>query len=630
MIASFWLIIALPLSAFAVLILSGSALGERRSGRLGCGAVMLSAIVAAIASVRFLRTPPPKGYLTGTAWHWIVSGPLRVDLTFRFDALSLVMVLVITIVAALILLYSVRFMAGEKDYGRYFAFMNLFVASMLLLVLADDLLVLFLGWEGVGLCSYLLIGFWYRDESAVLAARKAFVMTRIGDTALLLGIILLATRLGSLRIEDILSTAGNAWHAGAALPAVVALLLLLGAIGKSAQLPLQTWLPDAMAGPTPVSALIHAATMVTAGVYLIARLHGLFELAPLVMRLVAALGAATLLLGGAAAFAERDIKRVLAYSTMSQIGYMFLALGAGAWTAAMFHFVTHAFFKALLFLAAGIVIHSVNGERDMLKIGGLWRKLPLTFAAFTAGACSLAALPVFTAGFYSKDLILYSVAASASGGIFPWICGLTGAFITGLYSFRMLFLVFFGERKIAPAPEAGISMLLPIIVLAAGALTIGFLETPPALGGVSLFSNHMNGILGSPSLIAPLAHDRLALLFLAAFASLAGLFVAWQRYLRNRRLFERFVKVPAVMAAYGLCAKGFAFDAFYSAMIVRPFSVLVKLNKADFTLAYSTALARLIQTAHALLSRTQNGKVRFSVMGIALGAALLLAIGIFS
>ena len=558
MIASLWLIVALPLSAFVVLIVSDNALGTRRSGILGSGAVMLFALFTVFASVNFFRAPPLSGRLTATAWRWIASDRLTVDIALRLDSLSLVMVLVITVVAAFILLYSVRYMRDEKEYARFFAFMNLFVAAMLLLVLADDLLVLFIGWEGVGLCSYLLIGFWYRDESAVLASRKAFTMTRIGDAALLLGIILCATRLGSLRIEEILSAAGRTWHCGGALPLAASLLLLLGAIGKSAQLPLQTWLPDAMAGPTPVSALIHAATMVTAGVYLIARLHGIFELAPLAMRLVAVLGAATLLLGGTAALAQRDIKRALAYSTMSQIGYMFLALGVGAWTAAIFHFVTHAFFKALLFLAAGIVIHSVNGERDMMNMGGLRRKLPLTFAAFTAGACSLAALPVVTAGFYSKDLILYDVASAAWGGAMLWVCGLTGAFITALYSFRMLFLVFFGEQKTAPAPEAGISTLLPLAALAFGALTIGFIETPPSLGGVSLFSKYVNGILGSPRIVAPLARDRTVLMFLAAIASLAGFFAVRYCYLRNRRLLERLLRLPGIPSVRGSLQRGSA------------------------------------------------------------------------
>jgi NADH-quinone oxidoreductase subunit L len=626
MIASLWLIIGLPLAAFAVLTLFGAAIGAKRSGLLGAGAGIASAIVAAATAAGFFRALPPSGHLTAAAWRWIATGGFAVDIALRLDALSLVMVLVVTVVGALILLYSVRYMAGEKDYCRFFAFMNLFLASMLLLVLADDLLVLFVGWEGVGLSSYLLIGFWYRDEAAVLAARKAFTMTRIGDTAFLIGILLLATRLGTLRIADLLAAAPAAWHAGEALPVAVSLLLLLGAVGKSAQLPLQTWLPDAMAGPTPVSALIHAATMVTAGVYLIARLHGIFELAPVVLRLVAIIGAATLLLAGCAALAQRDIKRALAYSTMSQIGYMFLALGVGAWTAAIFHFVTHAFFKALLFLAAGIAIHRLGGERDMLKMGGLRAGLPLTFACFTIGVCSLASIPVVTAGFYSKDLILSSVAASPSGGTLLWSCGTLGAFITALYSFRMLFLVFSGERKDGAAPEGGVAQLLPIVILAAGSLSLGFLETPPLLGSVRLFSNAMREVLGP----VPATPARTVLQFIPIAASLAGALLAWLVYLRKRSLPGRFLAVPHHRAVYGLFARGFAFDDLYRALVVRPFSWLTALNKMDFTLFYPAAVARLADAGALLLSLTQNGRLRLSVIGIALGAALLLATGILS
>ncbi len=625
-----WLIVGLPLGAFVVLILPGRAMGDRRSGIIGTGAVMLSAIAAAMASVQFLRTMPTSGHFTATAWQWIASGGLAVQFALRLDALSLVMVLVVTIVASLILLYSVRYMAGEEEYCRFFAFMNLFVASMLLLVLADDLLVLYLGWEGVGLSSYLLIGFWYRDEGAVLAARKAFTITRIGDTALLLGIVLIAVRLGTLRIDNVLATAATTWQSGGALPLAAALLLLFGALGKSAQLPLQTWLPDAMAGPTPVSALIHAATMVTAGVYLIARMHGLFELAPLAMRLVSILGAATLLLAGAAALAQRDIKRSLAYSTMSQIGYMFLALGAGAWTAAIFHFVTHAFFKALLFLVAGVVIHSLHGERDMHKMGGLRTKLPVTFAGFTIGICSLAAIPVVTAGFYSKDLILSCVATAPAGGTLLWTCGIVGAFLTALYSFRMLFLVFFGERKIDPAPEGGLSILLPIVILALGSLTLGFLETPKGLGSVALFSNAVKDVLGEPSSIPVSLQFRIALVLFAVSATLIGFLVAWMVYVRKPTLIKGFLALPHHRAALALSARGFGFDDLYSAALVRPFSWLAKINKTDFTLVYPAVIARLAEAGALLLSLTQNGKLRFSVMGIAFGAGLLIAIGIFS
>jgi NADH-quinone oxidoreductase subunit L len=333
------------------------------------------------------------------------------------------MMLVVAFVSFLIHLYSAEFMSTDEGYSRYFAYMNLFVASMLMLVLADNLLFLYLGWEGVGLCSYLLIGFWYRDPANGLAARKAFVVTRVGDTAMAIGLFVLFTNLGTLEIQPLMQQAVAHWPVGSALPIAAASPLLGGALGKSAQLPLQTWLPDAMAGPTPVSALIHAATMVTAGVYLIARTHVLYDLAPPVHTAVAVIGGLTLLLAGFSALNQTDLKRILAYSTISQIGYMFLALGVGAWSAAIFHFMTHAFFKALLFLSAGVVVQRLGEEHDIFKMGGLRERLPLAFWTFLIGSISLAALPLIDAGFYSKDLSCGKLGPTA-----PWVpgCGLPG------------------------------------------------------------------------------------------------------------------------------------------------------------------------------------------------------------
>src|SRR6266566_2667567 len=320
--------------------------------------------------------------------------------------------------------------------------MDLFGASMLILLLGSNLRLLYLGWEGVGLCSYLLIGFWYRDPANGLAARKAFVITRVGDTAMAIGLFLLFTDLGTLEIQPLMQRAAQVWPAGAGPAIAAAGLLLGGALGKSAQLPLQTWLPDAMAGPTPVSALIHAATMVTAGVYLIARTHVLYDLAPPVRTAVAVIGALTLLLAGFSALNQKDIKRILAYSTISQIGYMFLALGVGAWSAAIFHFMTHAFFKSLLFLAAGVVVQHLHDEHDIFKMGGLRRRMPLAFWTFLAGAVSLAAVPFIDAGFYSKDLILWEAWSGGPGGHWLFAAGLIGAFLTAIYTFRPVFVAF--------------------------------------------------------------------------------------------------------------------------------------------------------------------------------------------
>ncbi len=344
-------------------------------------------------------------------------------------------------------------MRGDDGYARFFSYMNLFVASMLFLVLADDLLFLYFGWEGVGLCSYLLIGFWYKDPANGAAARKAFVVTRVGDTLMLLGLFLLYRQFDTLNIDTILDASAGVWAVGDPVATLACLLLLGGAVGKSAQLPLQTWLPDAMAGPTPVSALIHAATMVTAGVYLIARTHPLFALSPFALECVAVVGAVTLLLAGFTALMQTDIKRILAYSTMSQIGYMFLAEGVGAYDSAMFHLMTHAFFKALLFLSAGSVILALHHEQDIFKMGGLRRRLPFVFASMLVGTLALTAFP-FTAGYFSKDEILHHVYSSGHHGL--WLAGLLGAFLTSLYSFRLIFIVFFGpERTSGERPASG-------------------------------------------------------------------------------------------------------------------------------------------------------------------------------
>ena len=426
-----WLIPALPLAGFLILALSGGRLKAQVAAGVGCVSVGLSMAAALLVLADFIHAPPAGLAYSRPLWTWFAAGGLACGIGFYLDSLSLVMTAVITVVAFLIHLYSVRFMEGEnkeldskaryEGYGRFFAYMNLFVASMLILVLADNLLLLYLGWEAVGLCSYLLIGFWYGEAANARAAVKAFVVTRIGDTALIIGLFLLASHLGSLQIQEVMQRAGGLWVPGSLVASAAAALLLGGAVGKSAQIPLQVWLPDAMAGPTPVSALIHAATMVTAGVYLIARMHPLFTLAPGVLLVVAVIGASTLLIAAGSACVQRDIKRALAYSTMSQVGYMFLALGVGAWSAAIFHLVTHAFFKALLFLSAGVVIQALGNEHDIFRMGGLRKALPVAFWTFLIGAASLSALPFVTAGFYSKDLILRLVWSSPRWG--PMVLG---------------------------------------------------------------------------------------------------------------------------------------------------------------------------------------------------------------
>ena len=484
-----WMIPALPFTGFLLLALVGERLSRRVVAFIATGAVGLSAVAAGLTAISFLSAQPAANSYSQTVWVWLDVAGFHPGVAFYIDALSLVMILVITFVAFLIHLYSTEFMIEEEEgYSRFFAYINLFVGSMLTLVLADNFLLLYLGWEGVGLCSYLLIGFWYKVPEYGYAARKAFVVTRVGDTALAAGLFLLFTHLGTLQIQEVMLRARESWPPGSMLAIITALMLLGGAVGKSAQLPLQTWLPDAMAGPTPVSALIHAATMVTAGVYLIARTHVLFTLAPAVLALVAIVGAVTLLLAGFSALTQWDIKRVLAYSTISQIGYMFLALGVGAWPAAIFHFMTHAFFKALLFLGAGCVIQAQGEEHDMFKMGGLRRELPVVFWTFLIGCGALSAVPLVTAGFYSKDMIIWQVYASARGGVWLWAAAIAGALLTSMYTFRMVTLTFFGRlgKKVNRLP--GWRMSLPLVVLAVLSIIAGFVDVPHILGGVPVLS----------------------------------------------------------------------------------------------------------------------------------------------
>src|SRR5208337_1448896 len=471
-------------------------------------------------------------------WTWINVGGFQPQIGLYLDALSLVMVLVVTFVGFLIHIYSAEFMIADEGYSRFFAYMNLFVASMITLLLANNLLLLMLGWEGVGLCSYLLIGFWYRDPANGRAARKAFIVTRVGDTALMLGLFLLFTRLGTLQIQDLMRRAAEHWASGSTYAVVAALLLLGGAMGKSAKLPLQVWLPDAMAGPTPTSALIHAATMVTAGVYLIARTHVLFSLAPSAQFAVAMVGAGTMLLAGLSALTQYDIKRVLAYSTLSQIGYMFLALGVGAWQAAIFHFVTHAFFKALLFLCAGVIINAMDEEHSIFRMGGLRKELPIAFWTFLIGGCSLVGLPFITAGFFSKDLIIWQTWSSQQGQPGLWIAGMIGALLTSLYTFRVIFRVFFGPLGKPVTKRPGLAMTIPLLVLAFLSIVGGYLKQP-LLGFLhSVLPSTVEAHTGALTEIRSEA--------IAAFVFLIGLYFAYLFHLRKRSLEDALVANPVV------------------------------------------------------------------------------------
>jgi len=624
-----WLIPAFPLAGFVILAVLGGRLSRRGIALVGVGSVGVSALLTGLVVGSYLSSPPPLNRYTQVLWTWISTSGFNPAIGFQLDALSLVMIGVITFVGFLIHLYSSEFMQDDRGYRRFFAYMNLFVASMLTLVLADNLLLLYLGWEGVGLCSYLLIGFWYEDSANGRAAQKAFIVTRLGDTAFAVGLFLLFAHFGTLHIQDILARAPREWPVGATSAVLITALLLGGAVGKSAQLPLQTWLPDAMAGPTPVSALIHAATMVTAGVYLIARLHTLYELAPTVQLMVGVIGAATLLLAAASALVQRDIKRVLAYSTMSQIGYMFLALGVGAWSAALFHFMTHAFFKALLFLGAGAVILALHEEHDIFRMGGLRQALPLTFWTFLIGAASLAGLPLLTAGFYSKDLILWQAWASSSGARWLWAAGLLGAFITAVYSARLVFLVFFGEMKTVPHGRPGFPMRLPLLVLAGLALTAGFLEMPGSLGHVTLFRDFIETALPAPTPLEGIEATESLEQLTVMIAALAGILLGYVLFLARPDLAERVAQVRMNAAASRFWFQGWGFDRLYERLFVRPFLWLAEVNRADVVDRLFSGIADLSRLLSLRFQETQTGRVRWYAAAMAGGSVAMIAVALW-
>ena len=621
MLQLLWTVPALPLLGFVLLAVFGRRLPRAAVSVIGVGSVGLSAVAAGLVTWGYV-TKAYFGPYYQHLWTWIEAGGLKIDMTLWLDPISLVMILVATGVGFLIHVYSMEYMRDDPDYARFFAYMNLFVGAMVVLVLAGNLPMLYLGWEGVGLCSYLLIGFWYDNPDNARAAVKAFLVTRIGDTALLIGLFVLYFSLGTLDLPPLMERAQAQWTPNSAVAVAAAALLLCGALGKSGQLPLQVWLPDAMAGPTPVSALIHAATMVAAGVYLLARTHVLFDMAPTVQFVVALIGAATLLLAGCSALAQRDIKRALAYSTISQLGYMFLALGVGAWSAALFHFMTHAFFKALLFMAAGAVILALHHEQDMFKMGGLRRRLPLVFWTFLAGAMSLAALPLVTAGFYSKDMILWEVLSSPKGGVLLWGAGVLGAFITGLYSFRIVFLVFFGEEKGHVSAKPGPAMMLPLAVLAVLALAAGFIELPQTLGHVTLFSSFM-GVHAAEA--SPALGESVQQL-LAGFLALGGAAAALWLFVRRPELVRRWVATPAGSALHRLCASGWGFDRLYDTVFVRPFFWIASLHREDFMAVVWRAVGSAAEGSAVGLSRMQTGRLRFYMAGIVLGAIIAVAL----
>ena len=618
-----YLIPALPLIGFLVLSLAGKHLHKTFVAWLGAGTVCASALITIVLGIEFFQNPPSSGAYAQLLWNWFSAGRLSVSVSFTADALTLVFIFIITFVGALIHIYSTAFMRKDRDYARFFACMNLFVCSMLVLVMADNLVLLYLGWEGVGLCSYLLIGFWYETPANCHAANKAFYITRIGDTAMIIGLFLLFRELGTLHIPSILDQAPKHFAAGDTNITLIALLLLAGAMGKSAQLPLQTWLPDAMAGPSPVSALIHAATMVTAGVYLIARMHTLFELSPVSMTVVAVTGALTLFIAGCSAMVQTDIKRILAYSTISQIGYMFLALGVGAWSAAIFHFFTHAFFKALLFLAAGAVIEAQHHEHNIFKMGGLKNSMPIVFLTFLAGAASLAALPLVTAGFFSKDPILWYAWSAENGNTFLWILAVAGAFVTAFYSTRLMLVVFWGERKTSISERTGKWMTAPLIILAIASVAAGWMEWPHNLIHFTLFSDQLQQVLPAVVLKQSLPSEFI-FQGIAALVTIGGLYTGYVLYYRNKTILEGWQQSAGIQAVRNFLLNGWEFDSLYNTLLVRPFIFITRINKKDVFDQLYNGIAQVNININRLLSLTQNGSLRWYVAGVLIGILFII------
>jgi NADH-quinone oxidoreductase subunit L len=615
-----WLIPLLPFAGFVLNGILGRRLPKALVSTIALLAPLASFVVvlnAAKASVDGLVLP----YVETLPHPWINAGTLHVDISFVLDHLSLFMLLIVTGVGFLIHVYSVGYMGHEEGYSRYFAYLNLFVFFMTVLVLAGNALLMFVGWEGVGLASYLLVGFWFQKPSAANAGKKAFVVNRVGDFGFLIGMFLLLANFGTLTFSDVAARLATnpAWTGG--ILTAIALCLLVGATGKSAQLPLYVWLPDAMEGPTPVSALIHAATMVTAGVYMIARTHFIFDRSPFALSIIAIVGTATAFFAATIALVQHDIKRVLAYSTVSQLGYMFLGCGVAAYSTAIFHLMTHAFFKALLFLAAGSVIHGLGGEQDMRKMGGLRKHLPVTFWTMTIGVLAISGFPPLAA-FFSKDAILYAAFLQGTGGKLLWFVGLVTALLTSFYMFRLWYLTFMGESRnhdVHPHESPWV-MLGPLVILAILSFTGGWI-------GIGRISAYLAPSVGQHEEVAGSAQLEIVLTVLAVALAALGWFVA-------DRLYRRQPERPAQLAAafptgYKLLSHKYYVDEIYDAVFVRPllaFSRFVLEWVVDVAILGGLAwlLGGLATLGGAILQRWQSGNLRSYAAWLALGAAALL------
>lgn len=634
-----WLVPLFPLLGFLITGLGRNKLGKL-NGWIASFAVLASFIVSLgiFFEVQGIRSMGEEGGGSASivipVYDYILSGTMKAQIAFQIDALSSIFLLVITGIGFLIHLYSISYMSHDECFGKFFAFLNLFIFSMLLLVMGANYVVMFIGWEGVGLCSYLLIGFWHKNIEYTVAAKKAFIMNRIGDLGFLLGILLLFAKFDTLNFTD-LQTAIASANVSAGYLTTVAICFFIGATGKSAQIPLFTWLPDAMAGPTPVSALIHAATMVTAGVYMIARSHFIYTLAPVAQQIILIIGLATALIAATIATQQNDIKKVLAYSTVSQLGFMFMALGTGAYVAAIFHVVTHAFFKALLFLGSGSVIHAMGGEQDIRKMGGLKPHMKITYLTFLIGCVAIAGIPPLS-GFFSKDEILMNVFQYGNMGRIFWVLGMLAALMTAYYMFRLLFVTFHGsfrgtEDQKHHLHESPALMTLPLVVLALLSAFGGMIGLPKILGTTHLLEHFLEPVLKTSLAAVPmkaeLSHSaELLLMGLAVGIGILGIVMGWLYYRKYNANTES--KGLARMAE-----DKWYVDEIYNFLIVKPLmaigALMEKIIEKCGIDAAVNGVGKIIEAGSNRFRLLQSGMVGFYMFMMVIGIILLFALQIW-
>jgi len=638
---SLYLIVLFPLIGFLINGLFLGRLGKKLISTIACGSVGLSLLFSLNAFFKLLDLPVESRILHEKLFTWIPSGIFHVDIGFLLDPLSAVMILVVTGVGFLIHIYSIGYMHDDPGYGRYFTYLNLFIFSMLTLVLADNYLLMFVGWEGVGLCSYLLIGFWFEKKSAADAGKKAFIVNRIGDFGFLLGLFIIFWNVGSLDFMTVNERAPEVFAIGGGLVTAATLLLFLGATGKSAQIPLYVWLPDAMEGPTPVSALIHAATMVTAGVYMIARTNVLYMMAPDSLMVVAVIGLATAFFAGTIAIAQNDIKRVLAYSTVSQLGYMFVACGVAAFAAGIFHLMTHAFFKALLFLGSGSVIHAMAGQQDMRYMGGLKKYMPWTFWTFLVATLAIAGIPGFS-GFFSKDEILWKSFSSEFGSPWLWVIGVLAAGMTAFYMFRLVYLTFYGEGRMdnhvkEHLHESPKVMTIPLAILGVLSVVGGYIGIPAVLGGANHFEHFLEPVMHGPqheavqhALMAS-GHDtglELTLMASSIVIVLISILIAFYLYRKNLDLTGKLRN--SLSAIHKLLHGKYFVDEIYNAMVVRPlinFSLFLwKIIDVFIIDGIANGLATIMGDVSTVIRPVQSGRIRTYATIFLFGVIVLVGI----